>query len=156
MTMGRMSSAQPSGVTHSSQRVPGPESAIIRTTKATPSTAHAQPGGQPTGLGQLGADGADGGEHHGATMALSPSMTPSPAARADAVLEAAQRHEARRAREDHADAGGEGGEGRAVVVRAAFVRPASTSCQRPASSSPRSSRVAARAAHTAPMVLIVA
>ncbi len=40
----------------------------------------------------------------------------------------------------------------AAVARAGRVEPASMSCHRPASSSPRSTRVAAKIAHTAPIV----
>ena len=50
---GRIRSVQPNGVSQSNQFVLGPESAIMRTTNATPNTRHAQARGQPARAAQL-------------------------------------------------------------------------------------------------------
>ena len=62
---GRMRSVQPNGVSHSSHFVLGPESAIIRTTNATPNTAMPSPVASRRVRPSCDVERADADEHRG-------------------------------------------------------------------------------------------
>ena len=149
---GCMRSTQPNGVAQSSHRVAEPESAAIRTTIATPNTTMPSPLATrrvrpscevtaPTpvntaaGIARLRPNSADS-PNPKPTLWFAPATNVSNVVPAKTTPTAAPNATSVEA-----------------VARAGRVLPAIMSCQRPASSSPRSRRVAASNAQMAPTVV---
>ena len=139
---GRIRSVQPNGVSHSSHLVPGPESAIMRRTNATPNAPSPTPVASAPRTAELRRDRADAHEHCGReydARAVQDGLADPeadirvlrPASRVITVVPAKSTPTAAPSARSVA-----------AVARDARVLPASTSCQRPVSSSPRNSRVA--------------
>jgi hypothetical protein len=152
--IGRIRSAQPNGVHHSSHLVACPESAIIRTTKATPNTAMPNPVATRRDRPSWDVNAPAAKNTAGTSVTLSPYIALSPKEKptsgsrpASAVNSVVPANTTAIAPPTPLRV--------ASVARDALVPPASESCQLPLSSSPRSSLVAASSAQIAPIVVRV-
>ena len=147
-----MRSVQPNGVAHKSHFVDWPESAIIRSMNMTPNTAMPKPVATRLVRPSWDVSAPTATKTAGAIVRLSPYSSVGPAPNPTSGLRPA-RSVIAVVPTNTMPTAANSAVSVATVARPARVPPARTSCQRPASSSPRSKRVAMSRPQTAPMAV---